>query len=509
MRIVVVEDEAPIREGMVKLLSKINADYEVVGKAEDGEKGYQIIKELEPDLVIMDIRMPKMDGLKMLKKLRDEQVKCRAIVLSAYSDFEYAQEAISLKIENYLLKPIKIPELKRALKQVEESISQEKDEKQMLSLENVILTCMHGQQNNLEQLNDEVIKEKYGISINEPAEFFVLWLGDGYDKQKEEARELLESVANHSMEFQSSVLEYESGKLLLMVIFSNSDKKSQKEYFQKSVVPMLSSHLGKDVIYLWGCADTLLKMPDVLEEMKIQREWNLVVPPATLISSELIEAQHPTILKYQMEIEEAAKYAVRMGNQKELEDSFRKLYEYYKEESYSPADVKKLIIHLCWVVFHTYKEQTHEENDLEVQGVLQRIAEAVVWKQIKLAISDFLQLFNYSQEDTEDSSSTLVKKAKQLIRKYYSQGITLEEIADKLYVSEEYLSAQFKKETGATFSETIRSYRIEKIKELLLTTHLKLNQIAELTGYSDPKYMSKVFKEEVGMLPNEFRKSIH
>ena len=181
MRIVVVEDEAPIREGMVKLLSKINADYEVVGKAEDGEKGYQIIKELEPDLVIMDIRMPKMDGLKMLKKLRDEQVKCRAIVLSAYSDFEYAQEAISLKIENYLLKPIKIPELKRALKQVEESISQEKDEKQMLSLENVILTCMHGQQNNLEQLNDEVIKEKYGISINEPAEFFVLWLGDGYD----------------------------------------------------------------------------------------------------------------------------------------------------------------------------------------------------------------------------------------------------------------------------------------------------------------------------------------
>ena len=240
MRIVVVEDEAPIREGMVKLLSKINADYEVVGKAEDGEKGYQIIKELEPDLVIMDIRMPKMDGLKMLKKLRDEQVKCRAIVLSAYSDFEYAQEAISLKIENYLLKPIKIPELKRALKQVEESISQEKDEKQMLSLENVILTCMHGQQNNLEQLNDEVIKEKYGISINEPAEFFVLWLGDGYDKQKEEARELLESVANHSMEFQSSVLEYESGKLLLMVIFSNSDKKSQKEYFQKSVVPMFS-----------------------------------------------------------------------------------------------------------------------------------------------------------------------------------------------------------------------------------------------------------------------------
>ena len=83
----------------------------------------------------------------------------------------------------------------------------------------------------------------------------------------------------------------------------------------------------------------------------------------------------------------------------------------------------------------------------------------------------------------------MVKQAKKLIRKYYDQGITLEEIANRLYVSEEYLSAQFKKETGSTFTETIRKYRIEKVKELLLNTHLKLNQIAELAGNSDPKYM--------------------
>lgn len=78
----------------------------------------------------------------------------------------------------------------------------------------------------------------------------------------------------------------------------------------------------------------------------------------------------------------------------------------------------------------------------------------------------------------------------------------------RLFVTEEYLSRQFKKETGKSFSETVRGYRIEKVKKLLLNTHLKLNQIAELAGYSDPKYMSKVFKEEVGVLPNEFRKAV-
>ena len=82
-------------------------------------------------------------------------------------------------------------------------------------------------------------------------------------------------------------------------------------------------------------------------------------------------------------------------------------------------------------------------------------------------------------------------------------------MAERLFVSEEYLSVQFKKETGKGFTETVRSLRIERIKGLLLSTRLKLNQIAELTGYTDPKYMSRVFKEEVGMLPTEFRKLSH
>ena len=72
------------------------------------------------------------------------------------------------------------------------------------------------------------------------------------------------------------------------------------------------------------------------------------------------------------------------------------------------------------------------------------------------------------------------------------------------FFSEEYLSSQFKKETGAGFTETIRKYRIERIKGLLAGTRIKINQIAELTGHADSKYMSKVFKDETGMLPTEF-----
>lgn len=111
-----------------------------------------------------------------------------------------------------------------------------------------------------------------------------------------------------------------------------------------------------------------------------------------------------------------------------------------------------------------------------------------------------------SKDEAENDMSLLIQKALENIREYYDQGITLEEIAEKLHVTEEYLSTQFRKETGRTFTETIRGYRIERVKELLTATNWKLTKIAELAGYTDPKYMSRVFKEETGMLPLEYRK---
>lgn len=134
MRIVVVEDETPIREGLSKILGKLSDSYELTGKAENGAKGLELVRNTRPDLVILDIRMPDMDGLTMLEHIREEKINCKAIVLSAYSDFDYAKRAIELGIENYLLKPIKIPELKRVLKETEESISKEQSKEHLLSL---------------------------------------------------------------------------------------------------------------------------------------------------------------------------------------------------------------------------------------------------------------------------------------------------------------------------------------------------------------------------------------
>ena len=165
MRIVVVEDEAPIREGMAKILSKINTDYKVVGTAVDGEKGLELIRKERPDLVIMDIRMPRMTGLEMLSQLRQGQNKCKVIVLSAYSDFDYAKFAIKYNACEYVLKISIMDELPEALEKATGKLTQLKKE---IEKEEIAVS---GQRTLLQQIDQYVEQNfKNKISLDEIAD---------------------------------------------------------------------------------------------------------------------------------------------------------------------------------------------------------------------------------------------------------------------------------------------------------------------------------------------------
>ena len=195
----------------------------------------------------------------------------------------------------------------------------------------------------------------------------------------------------------------------------------------------------------------------------------------------------------------------------EIKKCYYRLYDMFRQGKHSPAEIKECLIRFNMSVLEGYKARRVIGSELRIQYCMQAITESVTWAQIRNAMEEFLGILedDVFRERGDEKLSPLVFQALQLVRKYYDQGIRLEEIAAQLYVSEEYLSAQFKKETGMGFAETVRTLRIERIKGLLAGTRLKLNQIAELTGYTDPKYMSRVFKEEVGMLPTEFRKAVH
>lgn len=484
--------------------------WKVTGIAGDGKTGYEMIRRECPDLVIADIELAEMSGLDMLEKLRGEHSDVRAVLLADREDFAQAKRAIDLEVEGYLVKPVREDELWKAVTRAEKKWKREQTVKSVVSLENIFLSCLNGQISPDRDFN-MLTSQRFGFTVEEPGAVFAVWLGDGFEEQKEQARSLIGQSAAFGGGRASRVFEARVWKILFVILYQVEDEEREYTYFQKEIVPKLCRQLTGTVVCIWAEAKRIADLPDVLKHMNSMKDWNLLFDRGELIRQEAIDSQETVPLIYPVEIENQARRAVKVKDGEEIKRAYYRLYDHIRRRPHSPGDMKECLIRFNMALLNVYKTQWEIESELEIQRCMQAIAAAMSWREVRIAMDRFLSAMKFDAfEEEEDAGlSPLVRKAVQIVRKYYDQGITLEEVAGRLFISEEYLSSQFKKETGAGFAETIRRYRIERIKGLLVGTRLKINQIAELTGYADSKYMSRVFKEETGMLPTEFRKTAH
>ena len=175
---------------------------------------------------------------------------------------------------------------------------------------------------------------------------------------------------------------------------------------------------------------------------------------------------------------------------------------------FAPKEIKECYVRFLWSLINIAKEVgSLDYQKLEQQKLLEAIMNARTRKELKAAADGLLDKLKFHQGTEDEVVHLTVKRAKSMIHEFYQTGITLNEIADKLDITPEYLGSQFHKEVGVNFSTYIRDFRISKAKELLIGTPLKLYEIAEQVGYTDPKYFSRVFKECTGQLPADYRKA--
>ena len=195
MRLLIVEDEIRIREGIQKLLGKMRQDYDIVGEAENGEEGLRLLKELKPDIVITDIRMPKMDGLEMMTNAVKEGITSKAIVLSAYSEFEYARQAMKLGVTEYLLKPISLNDFSQALEHVELQVEKDRQEKpaKIGTLEQILYDFMNGRMEMDADINT-YLQRSYQMEENQKLILIYVYLGSRYEEEREGAVKQLRHV---------------------------------------------------------------------------------------------------------------------------------------------------------------------------------------------------------------------------------------------------------------------------------------------------------------------------
>ncbi len=505
MRIIIVEDEIRIREGLRKLLDRLDEDYQVVGEADDGRGGLELCRELSPDLVITDVQMPEMDGLEMLKALSEEGIPAKAIVLSAYSEFEYARTAMKLGVTEYLLKPLSLNDLSQALEHIKQQIAEDKSRKpeQIGTLSQTFREIINGRIR-LDEETASYLFKTYQIEAGQNYVILLAYLGGHYNNEASLYSKRLSGVLSAYKGIDYCILEDEYRRSLVAVICHYESRADLERWIQYQLLQQVSGGLVCGLIEVEG----LEKLKQGFACLYPYMDWNISFQSDILISYPKITQVRTHLCVYPQEIEAKMKAAVCSADPDREHRLMDKFMDSFRDgKVYDPREIKESYVRFIWAVLEIAKDVGYPQaGKIRRQKLLEQIMNAKTREELSEVCRDILDILTKGGEEP-DSSNLTVKRAKSMIHEFYHTGITLEEIASRLNITPEYLGSQFHKETGTTFSAYMKNFRISKAKELLVGTSLKLYEIAERVGYSDPKYFSKVFRDVTGSLPAEYRKN--
>ncbi len=506
MKIVIVEDEVRIREGFFKLLGKLGDEYEIVGEAGNGRQGLEVCRDKKPDLVITDVQMPEMDGLQMLQSIYDEGLDIKAIVLSAYSEFEYARTAMKLGVTEYLLKPLNISDFSTALENIRHQMEEDRRKKPQAvgTLDQVMREIIGGRMTADDEV-EKYLRKNYGIIGTQKFIILCDYLGNQYESQwQREQKELSNSLSFYEG-INYLILDMEYRKSLIVIVYKYSSATDFERWIQFQLLHKLH---GSSAMGFTECAG-LSGISTGINDLYPYMDWNISFEKDVLISYPKITQVQTSLCVYPQDLEAGMKTAIcssDFSQEKKLMDEFEE--GFHDGRVYDPREIKECFVRFIWSVIEIAKDIGNTKaGDIQQQKLLDSIMNAKLRSELSSVCSDILDMLK-AKEEASDSETLTVRRAKSMIHEFYHTGITLDEIADRLGITPEYLGTQFHKETGENFSTYIRNYRIGKAKELLVGTGMKLKEISERVGYSDPKYFSKVFRDVTGRLPAEYRKSL-
>lgn len=510
MKVMVVEDEIYIREGISRLLTRLGGDYEMVGEAENGLQGCEMAVQLRPDIIITDIRMPVMDGLNMLEKIYGGGDTPKAIVLSAYSEFEYARQALKLGVTEYLLKPINLNDFSKAISNARRQVEKERmhQPEEIGSLEQIISGFLWGGLT-ADASVQTYVEQKYKIGPETAMLQICVYLGSGYEQHLHRVRRQLELLLANRRDISWCLLDVSYEKSVYIVIYGPAEINRVERWFQHEILN--GSFNSGDRIGV-GCIQSrgIVGIREAFETLAPYMEWNISLGDDVIISYPKITKVQNIPCIYPIELENQLKVAICTMEPEKIGRYIEQFHESFLcGNIYAPKEIKENYVRFLWSLINIAKEVgSLDYQKLEQQKLLEAVMNARTRRELKEAADGLLEKLKYNQGTKDEVVHLTVKRARSMIHEFYQSGITLNEIADKLNITPEYLGSQFHKEVGVNFSTYIRDFRISKAKELLIGTQLKLYKIAEQVGYTDPKYFSRVFRECTGQLPEEYRKSL-
>lgn len=457
-RCLIVDDEKISRDGIAQSIDWQNLGIEIVGLAKNGAEGLAMFRETTPEIVLSDIQMPIMDGLALAKKIRTQAPETKIIILSAFGEFSYAQEAIQHGVQNYLLKPIDEKELEEALIKLLQEIQIETKRKHQRQTIDLLF-------------KREIIPlvKNTGIVTVLDAEGFTPTEGEGIEGEIEGNRISILTLTHFT--YERIILSGQKG------FYSSyrSDGNVVKSYQEARMVMAIALFWSRTNLTYWRVEQQRKKW----RQFRFERNNEV-----NKSSRKLVEALHQSC---QSEIQET------------LTSFFRLLKQFVG------LDAEKMKT-TCMNLLRKVNEYSNFLAEEEQRCFPEEIMALTTFDQIEEKMHQLFEqlLINYQNLD-QQAHLSIIEKIDRIIEQQMAGDLTNQTIAEQVFLSPNYMAATFKELTGRLLSEYITEKRLEKAKELLLTTNLPIVKIAKQVGFSSQSYFTKNFKRFFGVTPKRFK----
>ncbi len=536
-RMMIVDDKDDIIQGIQSMGRWPEIGVEITGWANNGEEALAVMEESKPQIVITDIKMPVMDGIQLTESIKKRYPEIKVIILSGYDEFHYAQQALKLGAEEYLLKPIRIHQLQEVILRVihklnDEKLKQEEETKILERLaQSLPLLRDKFLQRLLEEpggLNEEELCQRLNFLEVDlyPECLAVLAVEiDHYngiiDRNSYQQMELLgqnliqlqaefNREAGKSMTFTDKKERF--GWIISVPGLNHFPEGNQTVFALAENISILAQEKAKVTVsigigrFYAGFLQLFHSYQEAVEALshKFLLGANQIIHIDDVLPDPKLHFHYP------LELEKELLVSLKAGTRQEgmhLLDSYFEVLDQYT--AYSPKLIKKYLTGLVVSISRILLEMNIDEIQLTggEEDLLIQITKLDTLEKTKPWLGKLIeQIYLLSSCEKKHKTQIKMEKAKGYIGEHMADEISLHAVANFIDLSPNYFTTLFKEYTGETFMDYVIRVRIDKAKELLTTGQYKVYEVANTVGYSDARYFSEIFKKWVGMAPAEYIK---
>ena len=516
MKLLIVDDEKLTREGLMHNIDWKSLGIDAVALADDGLHGYETAQAFAPDILLSDVRMPRMNGIEMAEKLQALNPALSIIFMSGYSDKEYLKAAIKLKAVSYVEKPIDLEELSETVLEAKAFVEagRKAASSKALSLArsraSLASKLAYAPKGDFSALFSE--EPELGFPLDETAPFFTFLIQFHHNTYNQDALTAIMEPAVDQVLDSLHLKEIHStrqGLLYFYHVWGFSDHTiNQKNTLGRMLVQVLSPLSLRYHIVFGKNVKGALHIYESYNSAVIELQNSFFHQDNTYRIYEHRDTYDAFLDVSALNADGRLSELLLRKDKKQVEHLLAEVFQaMMPPANVLPNQVKDLYYKLFTTIRDNYEIITRQSFSAKESGdsLWGYVSECESIYELQTLLKEKTEDFFSRIQNRSENYSTVYLIKEFIASHYQDETLSIKDISEHVFLSSSYICTLFKNETGQTLNQYLTDFRIDKAKKLLIDPRYKITDISARVGYSDGNYFGKTFKKLVGMSPSEYR----